>query len=91
MYTIVNKFLFILSAMRSLLQLPRGGSLAKLMSLRSSRRAYLTFGHVRLRSCRCWGKKAGEKTPRLDRRRPRLDPRAPPSEILLLLPLQLAS
>jgi hypothetical protein len=37
------------------------------------------------------GRKAGEKLPRIGRRRPRPDPRAPPSEIALLLPSQLAS
>jgi hypothetical protein len=37
------------------------------------------------------GGKAGENPPRIGRRRPRPDPRAPPSEISLLLPSHLAS
>jgi hypothetical protein len=84
-YTSMTNYLSLVSTMRALLQPLRGRQSAKLVSMRSSRRAYLAFALVRLRPCRSWGGNAGETPSRTCRRRP--DPRAPPFEIVAAPPI----
>jgi hypothetical protein len=66
--------LLLVSMMRGLLK-----PVSKHASWRPGR-AYVTYGHVRLRSCRRWGGGGACENPH-GRRRSRLDSRTPPSEI----------
>jgi hypothetical protein len=81
-YTSMKIHLSLVSTMRGLLLPLRRRRSAKHVTMRSQRRAYLTYAHVRLRLCRSLGGKASENSTLIGRRRFRLDPRAPPSEIV---------
>jgi hypothetical protein len=80
---IMKNGLSLVPTMRGLTQPLRGRRLGQHVNQRASGRAYLTYAHVRLMSCRSQGGGMRKNT-RTSRRRSCLDPRTPPSEMTVV-------